>query len=189
MNFCSECGSSQVNLKVPENDDRPRYICSDCKFVFYRNPKVVAGCILEWQSKILFCRRAIEPRSGFWTVPAGFMENEESVPEAAAREAREEAGARCGKLFLHSVYSLKHVNQVYMMYRGGLKDGRAEVGRESQEVRMFDEESVPWDQIAFPVITQSLKLFFRDRQNHNFRLHQGDILRDGNGELQVVAYD
>ncbi|MGB2971554.1 MAG: NUDIX hydrolase, partial [Candidatus Competibacter sp.] len=112
MKFCSQCGAS-VTLRVPVGDNLPRYVCDACDTIHYLNPKVVAGCILEWQDRVLLCRRAIEPRYGLWTLPAGFMENGESTLAAAAREALEEAHAEGENLRLYGVYSLLHVSQVY----------------------------------------------------------------------------
>ena len=189
MKFCSGCGSSDIEFKVPEGGNVKRYFCNACATVFYQNPKIIAGCILEWQNKILLCRRSIEPRIGFWTVPAGFMENKESVCEAASRESWEEAYAYAEQLHLHSIYSLKHANQVYMMYRGILKDGKMEAGEETSEVALYEEQDIPWNEIAFPVVSQMLKLYFKDRVQNKFCLHEGELNRNGSGELEVISYD
>ena len=161
-------------MKTPENDNRERYICGDCDLIFYENPKIVAGAILEWQGRILLCKRAIKPRAGFWTYPGGFMENGESVVEAAARESWEETGAKSDDLQLHSVCALKRSNQVYMVYRGELKDGQASPGLESSAIGLYEESEIPWDQLAFPVIYQTLKLFLTDRQRGEYQVHQAE---------------
>ena len=188
MKFCSQCGSSGIVLRIPSGEDRQRYICNDCGTVFYQNPKIVAGAILEWQGRILLCQRAIEPRKGFWTYPGGFMENAESVVEAAGRETWEEACARADHLYLHSMYSLKNNNQVYVVYRGSLKDGKAASGRESSQVKLYAESDIPWDSIAFPVIHRTLKLFFEDRRSGQYRVHQGEISLNEAGKSTFNDY-
>ncbi len=177
MKFCSTCGA-RVTLRIPEGDNRERYICDSCSEIHYQNPKIVAGCIPEWDGKILLCRRAIEPRHGLWTLPAGFMENGESTEEAAMRETREEAGARVEIISLYSLFSIPHISQVYMIYRGDLCDGQYEPGAESLECELFDERTVPWDRLAFQVIKETLKRYFKDKQNgNNFSLQRGEIIR------------
>ena len=188
MKFCGRCGSANLIVKVPPADTTPRKVCKDCRTVFYENPKIVAGCILEWRDQVLLCKRAIEPRAGLWTVPAGFMENGESVVEAAAREAWEEASAKSEDLALHTMYNLKHVNQVYMLYRGRLSKGRFEAGHETLETVLCDEDDIPWDSIAFPVVKEALALYFDDRRRRDFKLHEGDILRDDGNRLRIIRY-
>ena len=192
MNYCSACGSANIAFKTPPGDERSRHVCQDCGVIFYRNPKIIVGCILERDGRVLLCKRAIEPRSGLWTVPAGFMENHESVVEAAAREAMEEARATPDDLQLHGIYNLKHISQVYMMYRGKLRDGRAEVGEETLEVGLFQENEVPWERIAFPVIREALEQYFKDRARGEMRLHGADMDRDSGGivitERKSVSY-
>ena len=188
MKFCSLCGCARLTVKIPPGDTTRRTTCDGCDAVFYENPKIVAGCILEWRGKVLLCKRAIEPRAGLWTVPAGFMENGESVVEAAAREAWEEAGAKSGDLALHTMYNLKHVNQVYMLYRGELSDGRYAPGHETAAADLCAEEEIPWSEIAFPVVGEALALYFDDRRRRDFRLHQGDILRDDARRLRIIRY-
>ena len=167
-------------------DTRSRHVCRDCGIIFYENPKIVAGCILEWRECILLCKRSIEPRAGLWTVPAGFMENHESVVEAATREAEEEACAASTGLQLQSIYNLKHISQVYMLYHGELKDGHAKPGAETSEIRLCLENEVPWGKIAFVVIREALERYFEDRARGEIKLHSGDIDRDENGEIKVV---
>lgn len=188
MNYCSACGSSRIALAVPDGDNRDRYVCSDCQKIFYSNPKIVTGCILEWQGRVLLCRRAIEPAYGMWTVPAGFMENRESVVEAALREVQEESCAVADELCLHSIYSLRHASQVYVMYRGVLKDGSAKAGSETLEVALCREEDVPWQAIAFAVVKESLQLYFADRAQNSFRVHQGEVTRDEKEQIKISRY-
>lgn len=177
MNFCSQCGAS-LTVRVPPGDHLPRHVCDRCDTVHYLNPKVVAGCVLEWENRVLLCRRAIEPRYGLWTLPAGFMENGESAVAGAAREAFEEACAVGEDLRLYGVYSLVHVSQVYLMFRGRLKDGYASPGEESLEVRLYGEEEIPWGQLAFTVVHETLRQYFAERRDGAFRHHLGDIVRE-----------
>ncbi len=176
MKYCSECGS-EVALRVPRGDDRPRYVCGTCDTIHYQNPKVVVGCIPEWEDKILLCRRAIEPRHGLWTLPAGFMENGETTQQGAARETLEEAKARVGVGALYTMFNLPHINQVYLVFRSRLLDLDFGPGPESLDVRLFDEPDIPWGEIAFPVIKETLALYFRDRATGGFALRAGDIVR------------
>ncbi len=177
MKFCSQCGAPVI-LRIPTGDHLPRHVCASCDTVHYQNPKIVAGCIPEWEGRILLCRRAIEPRYGLWTLPAGFMENSESAVTAAARETLEEANAVVENLSLYGLYSLLHVSQVYLMFRGQLKDGLASPGEESLEVGLFAEEEIPWEQIAFTVVHETLRQYFAERRAGAFHLHVGDIIRE-----------
>ncbi len=176
MKYCSECGAP-VELLVPEGDDRPRHVCGSCLTVHYQNPKIVVGCIPEWEDKILLCRRAIEPRYGLWTLPAGFMENGETSRQGAARETREEASARVDVGELYTLFNLPHIDQVYLIFRSRLLDLDFGPGAESLDVGLFAQGEIPWDEIAFPVIKETLRLFFRDRANGGFELRSGDIVR------------
>jgi ADP-ribose pyrophosphatase YjhB (NUDIX family) len=176
MNFCSHCGSP-VQLKIPPADNRPRFVCDQCGAIYYSNPKIVAGCLAEWEDKILLCKRAIEPRYGLWTLPAGFMENDETTIEAALRETWEEARARVEVHGLYALFNLPHVNQVYMMFRGRLLDLDFGPGEESLEVDLFEEGQIPWDKIAFQTIHHTLRFYLKDRRAGEFRFHMGDIIR------------
>jgi ADP-ribose pyrophosphatase YjhB (NUDIX family) len=174
VNFCSRCGAP-VALRVPPGDDRPRHVCDACGTVHYQNPKLVAGCLVEWADQVLLCRRAIQPRYGLWTLPAGFMENGETTREAAQREALEEANARVQILDLYSLFDLPHIDQVYCLYRGRLLDLEFSPGSESLEVRLFREEEIPWHALAFASIARTLQLYFEDRRTGQYRLHTGTI--------------
>lgn len=177
MKFCSQCGAPVI-LRIPTGDNLLRHVCVSCDTIHYQNPKIVAGCIPEWEGRILLCRRAIEPRYGLWTLPAGFMENHESAVTAAAREALEEANAMVENLQLYGLYSLLHVSQVYLMFRGQLKDGQASPGEESLEVGLFAEEEIPWEKLAFTVVHETLRQYFAERRAGAFQLHVGDIIRE-----------
>ena len=168
MNYCSQCGQP-VTLKIPVDDNRERFVCDHCGYVHYQNPNNVCGALLTLDDKILLCKRAIEPRYGLWTLPAGFMENNETVAEAAAREAMEEANAHVGPLTLFGIFSMPYISQVYLMFHGELARKEISAGHESLEVGMFTREQIPWDELAFPVVTHSLQLFFEhgtDKVHH-----------------------
>lgn len=185
MNFCSLCGE-KVALLIPEGDNRLRHVCNSCGEIHYQNPKIITGCIPEWQNDILLCRRAIEPKSGLWTLPAGFMENQETNLEGAAREAKEEANADMRDMKLFSMFSIPHRNQIYTMYRGELHQGIASVGEETMEVELVSEENIPWQEMAFPVVVENLKLYFEDRRKGEFGTHYGEIVMRDDGELEVT---
>jgi len=187
VKYCNLC-ASPVALRVPPGDNLLRYVCESCGTVHYQNPKNVVGCIPEWQDKVLLCKRAIEPRLDTWTLPAGFMENGETTAEAAARETLEEACGEVDNLTLYGLFSLPHINQVYLMYRGLLRAGKAEVGAESSEVALFSEQDIPWDNLAFPVIAETLRLFFKDRKTGQFPIHVGDIIRESNQQIRIIHY-
>jgi ADP-ribose pyrophosphatase YjhB (NUDIX family) len=177
VKFCSTCGAS-VSLRIPAGDNRERFVCSRCETVHYQNPKIVAGTIPEWEGRILLCRRAIEPRYGLWTLPAGFMENGETTEQAAMRETWEEAGAHIDITSLYSIFSIPHISQVYLLFRGILVDGAYHAGDETLECGLFDAYTLPWDRLAFPVVSETLKRYFADKATNNgFPLQRGEILR------------
>lgn len=164
MKFCSECGSS-VEFRIPDGDNLPRHVCPACGAIHYQNPKVVVGTIPEWEDKILLCRRAIEPRIGLWTVPAGFMENGETLSEGAARETLEESRAQVNIGDLYSIHNLPHINQVYVLFRARLRSLDFGATSESLECRLFAEHEIPWDEIAFRVVRSALTRYYADRHN------------------------
>ncbi len=184
MKFCSEC-AHPLTVTVPEGDNRPRYVCTHCGTIHYQNPKMVIGSIPVWERdgelKVLLCKRAIEPRHGYWTLPAGFMENEETTSEAAARETEEEAGAnvRLGPLF--TLLNVAHVHQVHLFYLAELLDLDFAPGIESLDVQLFSEDEIPWGDLAFPTIRTTLELFFADRakmsEGGGYGVHTQDITR------------
>ena len=176
MKFCSQCGGAIVR-QVPAGDTHERHVCTACATIHYQNPKMVIGCIPEHEERILLCRRAIEPRLGLWTLPAGFMELNETTAEAAAREAREEAKAAIEIGDLYTLYSLPHIDQVYLFYRGRLLNLDFGPGEESLEVRLFHENEIPWTELAFTVVTETLQHYFIDRRRGRFTLHHGEIVR------------
>ncbi|MGB5473832.1 MAG: NUDIX hydrolase [Gammaproteobacteria bacterium] len=176
MIYCSNCGQPLVE-KVPEGDSRTRHVCEACDIVHYQNPKIVAGCLPEWNGRLLLCRRAIEPRYGLWTLPAGFMENGESTEQAAARETLEEACARVVDLKLYGVFSIPHISQVYMMFRAQLESEVFGPGDESLEVKLFEEHEIPWEALAFPVVKRTLERYYSDIRNKHFPVYVENIIR------------
>ncbi len=162
---------------MPNGDDRARHVCSSCESVFYQNPKIVAGCLPIWNGQILMCKRAIQPRLGLWTLPAGYMENGETISEAAVRETLEEACAQVEVSHLFTIFSLPEINQVYVMFLANLNKPQFSAGVESLECHLYSEEEVPWSEIAFPTITQTLRYYFEDLKSGTFSQHIGDFFR------------
>jgi|TARA_X000000950_G_scaffold275688_1_gene362445 ADP-ribose pyrophosphatase YjhB (NUDIX family) len=160
---------------IPEGDTRLRAVCSACNTIHYSNPKVVAGTLPTWGDRVLLCRRAIEPRKGYWTLPAGYLENHESIVDGARRETQEEANAKLNELQLYTVFSLPHISQVYVFFRGPLDRPEFSSGEESLEVALFSEPDIPWDKLAFPVVTDTLEHYFRDRKEAAFPVHYAEI--------------
>jgi ADP-ribose pyrophosphatase YjhB (NUDIX family) len=171
MRFCSACGNP-VALRTPSGDHFARFICDGCGVVHYQNPKLIVGCVPEHAGKILLCRRAIEPRLGFWTIPAGFMENGETTQDGARRESMEEAHAAVEIGSLLAVVHVLHADQVHVMFRASLPEASFGPSDESLEVRLYDESEIPWAQIAFRSVDFALRRYFEDRrlgvENHYF---------------------
>jgi ADP-ribose pyrophosphatase YjhB (NUDIX family) len=174
MKFCSSC-AAPVAKRVPPGDTHPRWVCDSCGTIHYQNPLLVVGSIPEYEDKVLLCRRAIEPRYGYWTLPAGFMENAESAGEAASRETMEEAGARIELGPPFSLVSVPHVNQVHLFFRARLLDLDFKPGEESLEVALFREADIPWDHVAFRTVGYTLKKWLEDRTQGSFGFHSHDI--------------
>lgn len=171
MKFCSNC-AHPVSLRQPEGDHLPRYVCEACGTVHYQNPKLVVGCVPEFDGRILLCKRAIEPRLGYWTIPAGFMENGETTQDGARRESFEEALAEVEIGSLLAVVHVLHADQVHVMFRARLLEHRFGPSPESLEVRLYDESEVPWHDIAFRSLDFALRHYFEDRrlgrEDHHF---------------------
>ena len=163
--------------RVPEHDNLPRHICEECRTVHYQNPRMIVGTLPVWEeSQILLCRRAIEPRHGFWTVPCGFMENGETAEQGALRETTEEANARVTVRRLHCMYSIPHINQVYLVFLAELDDVEFYPGPESLEVRLFREDEIPWDEIAFSSVRFSLERYFEGLRDNIERTYTGSFI-------------
>lgn len=168
--YCTQCGQATLS-RIPEGDHRHRDVCGSCGHTHYENPKLVVGCIAEWQGRVLLCRRAIEPRLGFWTLPAGFMENEESTREAALRETHEEACATVEGGSLFALVDVPHISQVHLFYRGTLKGGIHSAGPESQATALYEETAIPWSELAFRSVRICLEQYFTDRRRGSFGVH------------------
>ncbi len=166
--FCNQCGTSQGAPVVPSGDDRLRDVCGGCGHIQYWNPKIVVGALPVWGDQVLLCKRAIEPRLGRWTLPAGFVEENETLAEGASRETREEANARIEIDDLYTVISLPDISQVYMLFRARLLDLDFHPGHESLDVRLFHEEEIPWNELAFLTIRATLEHFFLERRTGAF---------------------
>ena len=174
MKFCSNCAAAVVK-RVPPGDSLPRWICDQCGEILYQNPRLVVGSIPEYAGKLLLCRRAIEPRYGYWTLPAGFMETVETTGQAALRETLEEAGAGIERGAPFSMICVPYVNQVHLFYRARLLDLEFRPGEESLEVALFEESQMPWQDIAFRTVGLTLKRWFADRKENAFTFHAEDI--------------
>lgn len=174
MKYCSSCGHP-VEHRIPEGDNRHRFVCPSCDTIHYQNPRIVAGTLPLWEGKILLCRRAIEPRYGFWTLPAGFMENSETTVEAAARETWEEALADVHIDDLYTIIHVPHIDQVHMFYRASLKTGEFGAGEESLESKLFSLDEIPWDELSFPTVKRTLEHFIEDIEQNAFPVHISDI--------------
>jgi ADP-ribose pyrophosphatase YjhB (NUDIX family) len=174
LKFCSNCASPVVK-RVPPGDSLPRWVCDHCGEIHYQNPRLIVGTVPEFEGRILLCRRAIEPRYGYWTLPAGFMENGETASQAALRETLEEAGAEVELGAPFSMISVPHVNQVHLFYRARVRDLGFKPGEETLEIAVVEEARIPWKDIAFRTVATTLKRWFADRAKGSFEFHEEDI--------------
>jgi ADP-ribose pyrophosphatase YjhB (NUDIX family) len=174
IQHCRVCGAA-TEYRVPADDNRERAVCTACGEIHYENPLNVVGTVPVYGERVLLCRRAIEPRHGFWTLPAGFMELGETVAEGARRETDEEAGAQVELEGLFSVLNVVRVGQVHLFYRARMLSEHLAPGPETLEARLFREDEVPWDELAFRTVRRTLELFFEDRRRGAFGIHVADI--------------
>ncbi len=175
IKFCAYCGGP-IEFRVPSGDNLARAVCLHCDAVHYQNPKVVAGCIVEFEDRILLCKRAIEPRSGLWTIPAGFMELGETTQAAAKRETMEEACADAIIDDLFAVYNIPSVSQVYVIFRAHLVSAEFSPGVESLQTALFAEDEIPWNELAFRVVQSSLERYFAKAGQGQLAPFYDDIL-------------
>jgi ADP-ribose pyrophosphatase YjhB (NUDIX family) len=176
IQFCKSCGSA-VTYRVPDDGDtRERAVCNSCHTIHYENPLNVVGTVPVWGDKVLLCKRNIEPRFGKWTLPAGFMELNETVAQGAARETVEEAGAQFEMQDLFTLMNVTRVGQVHFFYRAQLMSDQFDPGHETQEARLFAEHEIPWDEIAFRTVKETLQHYFADAKKGKFELHHVDIV-------------
>ncbi|HAZ80802.1 MAG TPA: NUDIX hydrolase [Porticoccaceae bacterium] len=176
MKFCSSCGNS-ITQKIPIGDNRLRYVCDKCGEIHYQNPRVIAGILPTYNNKIMLCKRSIQPREGYWTLPAGFLENGESTLEGALRECFEESLAKVINPALYAIFDIPQINQVYMFYRAELETPEYGPTSESSEVALFDEAEIPWSQLAFPMVEVALDHYLEDRKTGHFNIIREDIRR------------
>ena len=175
IKYCTSCGN-QIELKIPPGDNRKRQVCDNCGTIQYQNPKIVSGCIPYWKDKILICKRAIEPRRGYWTIPAGYLEIGETIEQGAHRETWEEACAEVHNLNLYQIFDLPTIGQVYTIFTGELVDPDGfGVGEESLDVKMVTADEIPWDDLAFKVVSRSLMRFLEEKRSNRFTFEIGTI--------------
>ncbi len=186
MKYCSQCGNA-VSLRIPRGDDRHRHVCDHCQWVHYENPRIIVCTLPCHQDQVLLCKRSIEPRYGLWTVPGGFMENGETLQQGALRETLEEAGARVALDSLYAIYNLPHIDQVHIFFLGELMDLDYQAGKESLEVSLFQESTVPWQHMAFPAVTNVLRHYFHDRKQGQFPLRINDV-QVGDGGYTIKLF-
>ena len=168
--YCPYCGGT-IEFKSIPDDTRQRHVCVSCETVHYLNPKIVTGVLPIMGDKILLAKRAIEPRKGYWNVPAGYMENGEKVEEGAERELWEEANAKVTNIRPHLIYSIAAIHQVYMLFLGELVNNTYSAGVESLEVKLFSEAEIPWDELAFTSSAVCIKRYFEDQKNKTAKVH------------------
>ena len=174
IKHCRACGG-EVRYTVPADDNRDRAVCGVCGTIHYENPINVVGTVPAWGERVLLCRRNIEPRYGLWTLPAGFLELGESTAQGAERETVEEAGARIELQGLFTVLNVVRVGQVHLYYRARLLDTDFAPGPETIEAKLFEEAEIPWDELAFRTVRETLKHYFADRRLGQFGVHSADI--------------
>ena len=177
MKYCSACGSSEISLEIHEGDNRKRYVCKDCRTIYYSNPNVVVGTIPYYKNKILLCKRGIEPRYGLWTLPAGFLENGESLEEGAKRETKEETRADVEMGMIYSIFNIPQINQIYVIHLAKLKDLSFGSTSESLDVKLFSKNEIPNLDLAFPFVSRTIDYFFRDFESKDFTMRVEDIIR------------
>ena len=176
MNYCPNC-SAKVSLKIPEGDNRERYVCDSCNTIHYSNPNVVVGTLPAFEDKILLCKRAIEPRVGLWTVPAGFLENGESLLQGAWRETKEETQAEVDIKEILTIFNIPQINQIYVIYRADIEDNSFGPTSESLDVQLFSYDEVPWEELAFPFVPKTINHYYECLKTKKFNLHTEDIIR------------
>jgi len=175
LKYCSNCGSDKLEFKIPKDDNMKRYCCKECTTIFYTNPNVVVGALCLRNESILMAKRNINPRKGLWTLPAGFMENAETLQEGAIRETFEETGSKAEIVMPYTMFSLPHINQVHMFYLADLLDENFGPTVESSEVKLFQIDEILWDEIAFPTVKKTLEYYIKDKEINKFIFREEDI--------------
>ena len=181
--FCPHCGSGQLNFSQPAQDTHQRLVCAACGYIHYENPKIIAGCIIEQDGKYLLCQRAIPPRPGTWTLPAGFMENGETTEQAALREVWEESGVRAEIVAPYSIFSVPRISEVYIIFRARVLEATGQFGPETLDLRFFAPEEIPWESIYYPAIRQILERCIAERQAGVYGIYTGN---DDSGTVHFI---
>tara|TARA_B100000579_G_C22833962_1_gene857544 strand:+ start:2109 stop:2666 length:558 start_codon:yes stop_codon:yes gene_type:complete len=176
LNCCTQCGH-EVSLKIPEGDNRERYVCSNCGYIHYQNPNVVVGTVPYHENKILLCKRGIEPRKGLWTFPAGFLEMGETLQEGALRETKEETNSDVEIDDMYAIFDIPQIGQLYTLYKAQIEPGTFSPTPESTEVELFTKEEIPWDDLAFPFVPLTINLFFDDLKFEEFPLRIRELVK------------
>lgn len=182
-NFCAQCGSQDLGLQRPAGDTHERLMCRACGYIHYVNPKIIAGCIIERDGKYLLCQRAIPPRPGTWTLPAGFMEGNETTEQAALREVWEESGVRAEILSPYSIFSVPRISEVYIIFRAIVLEDTGQYGPETQDCRFFAPDEIPWGAIYYPAIRQILERYIEERQAGVYGIYMGN---DDSGKVHFI---
>lgn len=181
--FCPNCGADRLSRHVPVGDTHQRLVCAGCDYIHYENPKIIAGCIIEQDGKYLLCQRAIEPRSGTWTLPAGFMENGETTEQAALREVWEETGVRADIISPYSIFSVPRISEVYIIFRAAVLEVTGNFGAETLDYRFFAPEDIPWERIYYPAIRQILERYIEERSAGVYGIYIGS---DDTGKVHFI---
>lgn len=181
--FCPQCGSDRMERRQPPGDTHERLMCDGCGYIHYENPKVIAGCIIERDGRYLLCQRAIPPRPGTWTLPAGFMESGETTEQAALREVWEESGVRAEILSPYSIFSVPKISEVYIIFRAQVLEIADAYGPETLDRRFFLPEEIPWEQIYYPAIRQILERYIEERQAGVYGIYMGN---DDCGKIHFI---
>jgi len=179
LKYCSNCGSDQIKFIIPAGDNYKRFVCDNCHSIHYNNPRVIVGCLPIYDQKIVICKRAIEPCKGKWNLPAGFMENGERAEEGALRELKEETGLDGDIIKLHCIYSIPHVNQVYIIFLTRITNWTADPGTESLEVRLFDQSEIPWGEIGFTSSVFAIEKYMESFNPTDKKTFIGSFVMDG----------
>lgn len=175
MKFCTECGA-RVSLRAAKGETLAHYVCEGCHSVFFQSPRLVAGCVAQWDDAVLLCRRATDPALGLWALPAGFVETGETATQGACRELLEEAGALVDLGGLLALFNIPVVNQVHIVFRAQLVGPECRAGPETLEVRLFKENEIPWNELAFATTRETLRHYFREKKNGECGCHFADIV-------------
>ncbi|HEX8540920.1 MAG TPA: NUDIX hydrolase [Pseudomonas sp.] len=181
--FCPQCGGADLAQRIPAGDTHPRLICGSCAYVHYVNPKIIAGCIIERDGKYLLCQRAIPPRPGTWTLPAGFMESGKTTEQAALREVWEETGVRAEIVSPYSIFSVPRISEVYIVFRALALEITGQFGPETLACRFFAPEDIPWESIYYPAIRQILERYIEERQTGSYGIYVGN---DDTGKVHFI---